>query len=173
MFSKIITPLNALAYSRGYWLTLITVGTALLIVALLYQHLLDELPCVVCIQVRLWVSLLVLVSLIGFFTRNARWPNFIVNISVVAIGIVLTERSYLLLGTERGFIFGDCGFSLGMPAWFAIEEWLPWMYRIETSCGYTPELLLGITMAEVLIVLSVCLLLCSLGILVSSLIKRQ
>ena len=60
-----------------------------------------------------------------------------------------------------GFVFSDCGFDLGLPAWLAIEEWLPWLFRVEASCGYTPELIFGITMAEALMVLSVLLLLVS------------
>ena len=83
------------------------------------------------------------------------------HLSVVFIAVSLTERSYQLLGTERGFVFSDCGFDLGLPAWFAIEEWLPWLFRVETSCGYTPEIVFDITMAEALMVMSVGLLLLS------------
>ena len=172
MLSKIINQLNNIAHSRWYWLSLIVVGTSLLIAALIYQHVLDEMPCVACIHVRLWISLLVLIALLGLFTCHSRWPNFFANLAVVGTAIALTERSYLLLGTERGFIFADCGFSLGLPGWFAIDEWLPWLYRIETSCGYTPELIFGITMAEALIVLSVVLLLISFTVTASSLLKR-
>ena len=73
----------------------------------------------------------------------------------------MVERSYQLLGTERGFVFGDCGFELGLPSWLAIDVWIPSIYRIETSCGYTPELIFGITMAEFLMVFSVGFLLLS------------
>ncbi|MDH5485720.1 MAG: disulfide bond formation protein B, partial [Gammaproteobacteria bacterium] len=62
------------------------------------------------------------------------------------------------------FIFGDCGFDTGLPAWFAVDQWLPWMFRVETSCGYTPELMFGITMAEALLVFSGVLLLLSLAV---------
>lgn len=173
MFEKITNHLNDTAHSRWYWLSLIIIGTSLLIAALIYQHVLEEMPCVVCIHVRLWVSLLVLIALFGLLTSHSRWPNVIANLAVVVTAIALTERSYLLLGTERGFIFGDCGFSLGLPSWFAIDDWLPWLYRIETSCGYTPELIFGITMAEALMGLSVCLLFISLSVTVSSLLKQE
>ena len=82
----------------------------------------------------------------------------------------MVERSYLLLGTERGFIFSDCGFSLGLPEWFAIEDWLPGLYRIETSCSYTPEIAFNITMAEALITISSLLLLLSIGVIIAKLI---
>lgn len=173
MLEKITNHLNNTAHSRWYWLSLMVIGTSLLIAALIYQHVLEEMPCLVCIHVRLWVSLLVLIALFGLFSCNTRWINIFANLAVVGTAIALTERSYVLLGTERGFVFGDCGFNLGLPSWFAIDDWLPWLYRIETSCGYTPELIFGITMAEALMVFSVCLLLISFSVTASSLLKRE
>lgn len=173
MLAKVTQHLNNTAHSRWYWLSLIVIGTSLLIAALIFQHVLDEMPCLVCIHVRLWISLLVLIALLGLFTCDSRWPNIFANLAVVGTAVALTERSYLLLGTERGFIFGDCGFNLGLPGWFAIDDWLPWLYRIETSCGYTPELIFGITMAEALMVLSVFLLFISVFTSLASLIKSN
>lgn len=95
--------------------------------------------------------------------------GIVTNSMTLLVAIGLTERSYMLLGTERGFVFGDCGFTLGLPAWLAVEQWLPWLYRVESSCGYTPELVLGITMAEALMAMSAGLLLVTLGILLATL----
>lgn len=130
-----------------------------MLVALYHQHVLDEPPCLLCIQVRLLISLLLVCAIIGLLSRQVKLINLLAHISIVLTFAVLSERSYMLLGTERGFVFSDCGFNLGLPAWFAIDNWLPWLYRVETTCGYTPELIFGITMAEALMVLSVLLLL--------------
>jgi len=97
----------------------------------------------------------------------------VAHLSLVFIAVGLTERSYQLLGTERGFVFGDCGFDLGLPAWFAVEEWIPWLYRVETSCGYTPEIILGITIAEALMVMSVLFLLVSFSVFLASCINLK
>ncbi|MCK5395144.1 MAG: disulfide bond formation protein B [Gammaproteobacteria bacterium] len=164
MFIQIFEQLKCISQSRWYWLMYIVAGISALAAALYYQHVLEELPCVVCIQIRLLISLLVIVSVIGLLSRNKRVVNSLAHLSVVIIAISFVERCYLLLGTEKGFIFSDCGFSLGLPAWFAIEEWLPWLYRIETSCGYTPEIIFGITMAEILMVMSVMLFLISFSV---------
>lgn len=161
MFLQFITKLKAISHSHLYWLFLIVSGCLLLSTALYYQHSLNELPCVVCIQIRLLISLLILISIIAMFVRHNTLFNSLTHLFVVLIAVSFVERCYLLLGTEKGFVFADCGFSLGLPDWFAIEQWLPWLYRIETSCGYTPEILLGITMAEALMVLSVSLLIFS------------
>lgn len=161
ILSKIHPYFTTIASSSWFWVLNIIAGLFLLVVAVYYQHFHNEMPCVLCVQVRLWISLLIVISMIVVFIHKYRIPNSIAHFFVFAIAIALTERSYQLLGTERGFIFSDCGFTSGLPTWFAIEEWLPWLYRIETSCGYTPEIMFGITMAEALMFLSVSLLMFS------------
>ena len=118
-------------------------------------------------------SLLVIVSIAGLLSIGRRLLNSLAHLSIVLVAAALFERCYQLLGTERGFVFGDCGFNLGLPAWFAIEEWLPWLYRVETSCGYTPEIIFAITMAEALMVMSVVLLLVSFCVFVASLFNLK
>ena len=173
MFNQMINRLKQLSQSKSYWLMYIIAGISLLATALYFQHSLEELPCVVCIQIRLLISLLIIVSIVGLISRHNKIISRLSHLSVVLIAISFVERCYLLLGTEKGFVFADCGFSLGLPAWFAIEEWLPWLYRIETSCGYTPEIMFGVTMAEALMLLSSSLLLLSLSVFVCSFINLR
>lgn len=161
MFINIFRQLKELSHSQYYWLAYIALGISLLAMALFYHHVLEVMPCVVCIQVRLLVLLLIAFAIVGLLSRGNRVVNAIAHLSIVITSAVFVERSYFLLGTERGFVFGDCGFDLGLPAWLAIEEWFPWLFRVEASCGYTPEIIFGITMAEALMVLSVLLLLIS------------
>ena len=161
----IVKQLKNISLSRWYWVAYIFGGTFLIAAALYYQYFRDELPCVMCIQVRLWLSLLIIVSLVGLLARSNKVINILTQLSIVFIAAWLIERSYKLLGTERGFWQGHCGMNVGLPSWFAIEEWLPWIFRVETSCSYTPEILFGITMAETLMVLSVALLVVSICVL--------
>ena len=173
MFNNIIDQLKNVSLNKSYWLMYIVAGILLLATALYFQFVREELPCLMCIQIRMLISLLVIVSFAGLLTRDNRVMNMLANLSVVIIGASFTERSYQLLGTERGFVFGDCGFDLGLPGWFAIEQWMPWMYQVETSCGYTPEVLFGITMAEMLMVLSVLLLLLGLFVFLAGLMRLK
>lgn len=159
--------------SRRYWMLLLFCGLALMSTALFYQHVLGERPCLLCIQVRLWISLLIIVSLIGLLTISNKLVLLVMHSFTVFIAIALVERSYQLLGTERGFVFGDCGFDLGLPGWFALDQWLPSVYYVQTSCGYTPEIIFGITMAEALMLFSVVLLLFSVSVFSATLIKRS
>ena len=172
MLKDFIKQLTVLAHSQLYWWLSIATGLSFMILALIYQYYLDYPPCVLCIHVRLIISLWVIVSIVGLVSSGSTIMSRVLHIVVILIAGTLVERSYQLLGTERGFIFGDCGFELGLPGWLAIEEWFPSVYRIETSCGYTPELILGITMAEALMFFSVVFLLLGISISLVSFLKR-
>ena len=154
-----------------YWLALALIGLSFEAVALFYQYVLEEMPCVLCIQVRLWVMALIIVSLLVLLLRRVGFMHRLGHLLTVVIAAGMLERSYQLLGTERGFAVGDCGFDLGLPAWFTPDKWFPAMFRVETSCGYTPELLFGITMAEALIVVSVVFVLVSIGMTVAAIAR--
>jgi len=163
----VVAKLAIIGRSVWYWLALVLIGLSFEGVALFYQHVLDEMPCVLCIHVRLLVLALLLLALLAMFLRHFKWPNVLAHLLTVLVAAGLLERSYQLLGTERGFTFNDCGLDLGMPAWFALDTWFPAMFKVQTSCGYTPELLFGITMAEALIVSSFVFLLWSVVMVVS------
>ena len=80
----------------------------------------------------------------------------------------MLERSYQLLGTERGFIMGECSMDTGFPSWFAIDKWLPSLFEPLITCGYTPEVAFGITMAEALLVMSAGLVLLALVMIIAA-----
>ena len=158
---KILTLLKRLKdiqQGHGYWLVYIAGSLLLMAAAMYFQYIREEPPCLMCIQVRLLLSLLIFIAVIGLLTRRHPLMNVLANISTVLVALSMSERAYQLLGTERGFVFSDCGFDLGLPAWLALDEWLPWLFRVQTTCGYTPEIVFGITIAESLMVLSILLL---------------
>jgi len=160
--------LVGLIQHRLYWIALVLSGLALEAGALYYQYVLDEWPCVLCIHIRIWVMAFVLLGILAlFFTASRAAMRWFHGASAV-IMLGLLERSWRVLAVERGWIFGDCDMNLGMPAWFALDKWFPWMFEVQTSCGYTPLIAFNISMAEVLLVISAALLLlCSTLFLVS------
>jgi disulfide bond formation protein DsbB len=150
--------LDNLAATRWYWLALILLGVSLESLALLYQYVLEYWPCVLCIHVRIWVLGLVAAALTGLMLRRRRAGRGIGHLLVFVISVGLLERSWKLIAIERGFaVDGECNFDAGLPEWFALDQWFPAMFKVWEACGYTPELLFGVTMAEALLVLSIAL----------------
>ena len=87
------------------------------------------------------------VALLGLVLRKDPSVNKVFAILLLLVSLVMVERAYQLLGVERGFIAGVCSMDLGLPSWFAIDKWIPWMFEVKTTCGYTPYVLFKITMA--------------------------
>jgi len=157
-----------LGKQHRYWAALVLVGIALEGGALFYQYVLDEWPCVLCIHVRMLVLAFVLLAMVAiFFTGSVAAMRFFHGLNSLLMGW-LVERSWQVLAVERGWVFGDCGLSLGMPDWFALDKWLPSVFEVQTSCGYTPVILFDVTMAESLLVISMALLIISAALFVTS-----
>jgi disulfide bond formation protein DsbB len=145
-----------------YWLLVLIFGMAMEGIALYFQYGLGYGPCVLCIHVRIYVMAFMLVALIALLSRHSRLMNILTSVTGLGLAIGLAERSWKTLGVERGFIEGACDMDSGLPNWFALDKWFPTVFEPWEPCGYTPELLFGITMAEGLIALSVVAILTSL-----------
>jgi disulfide bond formation protein DsbB len=153
---------------RRYWVLLILLGIALEASALYYQYVLDEWPCVLCIHVRIWVLAFIVIGLIALiFARSTGIMRLLHGLNTIVM-LGLLERSYQLLAIERGWVFGDCDMDLGMPTWFALDKWLPSVFEVQTSCGYTPMILFNISMAEALLVISGALMIISASLFATS-----
>ena len=122
------------------------------IIALYYQYQLDYYPCVLCIHVRLGVLGFILIAILAMIFKHLKAMVAISHLLVSLDFLWLLHRSYLLLGTERGFIESACTMEPGFPQWFAIDIWFPAVFQVWEPCGYTPELFWGITMAEMLLI---------------------
>ena len=51
---------------------------------------------------------------------------------------------------------------------FALDQWIPSLFEVQTSCGYTPLIIFNITMAEVLLVLAALLLITAAAVFIAS-----
>lgn len=156
-----------------YWAALVVLALSMEGVALFYQYQLDYWPCLLCIHVRVWLLGLIAVALTGMLVRRFRGLLVLAHLLLVAVGAGMLERSLKLLGTERGTIEGSCVMESGLPAWFALDKWFPSVFEVMEPCGYTPELLFGVTMAEALVVFSIALLTLGVVMAVATLTARS
>ena len=158
------------SHGRLYWWFLILCGICFEGVALFYQYVLEYGPCPLCIHTRILVMAFVLIAILALFFRSS-WATRVFHLLIVVVMLGLSERAYVLLGTERGFVLTECGVDSGLPAWFALDQWFPLMFEVKESCGYTPQMLFGISMAEALIVVFPLMLLLSLLMLIAAMVS--
>jgi disulfide bond formation protein DsbB len=145
-----VTTLSPFLQSRWYWLTLALFGITLLGVALYYQYALGDEPCQVCIHARLWVVAFTFIALIMLITPQITLTRFFGNAGVLIAGLGLFERARYLYRLENGIGDGSCQIQLGMPDWFAVDRWMPWLFEVRNLCSFTPEMMFGLSMAEAL-----------------------
>jgi disulfide bond formation protein DsbB len=160
--------LHQLMQGKRFWIALILLGIALEGVAVFYQYVLEEPPCILCIHFRLLVVLLIIFSFIGLLLRSSKIGRLTVSTALLLVFAGMLERSYQLLGTERGFIHGECAATLNFPDWIAVDKWMPAFFQPWTSCSYTPKIVFNITMAETLTVFSIAMVILALSMLFTS-----
>ena len=140
--------------SRSYWLSITAASLTMLVIALYYQYALGEEPCQVCIQARLWVFALLLLSMAIATLPENRHLRLSGNLLALTCTVGLGERAWFLYQLENGIGNGSCEFQLGMPDWFAIDQWFPSLFEVRNLCSFTPEMLFGLSMAEGLLLIS-------------------
>ncbi|MEK9934183.1 MAG: disulfide bond formation protein B [Luminiphilus sp.] len=145
-----MSSLTNLLQARWYWAVVAALGFMLLAVALYYQYALGDEPCQVCIHARLWVVAFTLIALIVLVMPQTSLVRVAGNVGVIIAGAGLFERARYLYRLENGIGDGSCQFQLGMPDWFAVDRWMPWLFEVRNLCSFTPEMLLGLSMAETL-----------------------
>ena len=143
-----MTLLSRSLRTRWYWIALAAAGFALLVVALYYQYVLGDEPCQVCIHARLWVVAFTVIALFMAIPHQHRLMRLTANLGVFIACAGLTERATYLYQLENGIGDGSCEFELGMPSWFAVDQWMPLLFEVRNLCSFTPKMLFGFSMAE-------------------------
>ena len=119
--------------------------------ALVFQYLLDYGPCALCVQIRATLFGALLLAVAGKIF-SARAIQTLIAMLLVPLMAFLLYQSYQVLGIERYWFESSCTLSDPFPSWLPLHLWLPAIFEPWELCGYTPEIIKGITMAEVLIV---------------------
>ena len=160
-----------LTKGRLLWWAIFAFGSSLLVAALYWQYVLGDDPCQVCIQARLWAGG---IGRVGAFmlmlpdTLLYRLAGFALTLLT---GAGMGERAFYLYEIENFRGDGSCEFTLGMPSWFAVDQWFPALFEVRNICSYTPEIAFGVSMAEALI--GIAAVVCVLALLGSGLLIKS
>ena len=137
-----------------FWWLVILMPSISMVVALYFQYALDVGPCALCVHARIYMAGLIIVGLIGALHKSTLLRLFL-HFVCAGLCIGLSFKCWELFGVERGFIAGSCTMSAGLPPWFALESWFPMLFQSWGLCGVTPQVILGISMAELLMPTSI------------------
>lgn len=150
----------------GYWLLASIWLFMMEAVALSYQYVIGTEPCALCVQIRAWVAGALIITLLLTLIKSNFWPRLL---GLLAVGGLLggaLNTSWQAWNVEKGNVFSTCGMDAGFPEWLKLNQWLPQVFEAKGLCGQSPELIMGITMTDALLVsLAIPLLLLSLQIL--------
>ena len=171
--SYLVSVKRGLTNGRGLWWAVFALSSSLLAAALYWQYVIGDDPCQVCIQARLWAVALGLVGALMLLLPESPLTRLSGLVLTFIASAGMGERAYYLYEIENFRGDGSCEFTLGMPSWFAVDQWFPALFEVRNICSYTPEIAFGVSMAEALIVIAfvICIItLLGLGVLLKSIV---
>ena len=134
----------------GIWFAALLLSSSAMLGALYYQYYLDWEPCVLCIQIRVIVAGIMLLSALMLFLSRFSLLRFIGFTTQAGLSVWLFIKSRAIYRIETGIDQAECMFNAGLPEWFNLEAWWPSVFEVRSACGDSPELMFGITMVEAL-----------------------
>ncbi|QDO83407.1 disulfide bond formation protein DsbB [Shewanella psychropiezotolerans] len=152
-FCSIFHCFKDFAHSKLAWGILAGSALWLETSALFFQHVMDMAPCLMCVYLRLATFCLLIAGLIGFYGHRNRFMRFTaVSIWGMSAFQGLSVALELLDMQTNPSPFAVCSFVPNFPAWMPLHEWLPSMFLPVGSCYEIPIYILGLSMAEWMVV---------------------
>mgnify|MGYP006299422479 CR=1 FL=1 len=117
-----LTRLAPLARSRVWWGIVLSAALIAEAVALWIQHGLGEPPCVLCIELRLWVAAFVLLGALGVCLPSRPSVALVLHGLALPVALGMAWTAWLTWATEKGLVRGSCSPYLDLPSWFAVDR---------------------------------------------------
>lgn len=144
-----ISLIQSLTARRWPWVALLLLGVALEGCGLYFQYGLRLDPCVNCVYERAFYLSFILAGLVGFLS-----PSFVVTriLAILifmagSIGGAMVAFDHVAETYQQGF-GATCTLKASFPAFLKLDELLPWMFKPTAACGPLDWSLLGLSMAE-------------------------
>ena len=119
-----------LTKGKVFWWALFALGSGLFAAALYWQYVIGDDPCQVCIQARLWAVALGLLGAVMLPLPESLLTRLTGLVLAFISSAGMGERAYYLYEIENFRGDGSCEFTLGMPSWFAVDQWFPALFEV-------------------------------------------
>jgi len=148
-----VNKLYNFAESRYFWLTGVLYLLLMEGIALFYQYGPGMwYPCALCVQVRAWVMGSIIFALLGLvMVKSIWWRWMALNLTIVMLAGAL-YTSYYAYGVELGTVVSSCTMGAGFPEFMPLDRWIPLLFEAQGICGLSPDMPLGFTMVESLLI---------------------
>lgn len=149
--------LNQQSRQRTAWLLLMLSALSLELCALFFQHVMDLLPCVMCIYERVAMLGILIAGALGL---SAPKNLYIRTTALVTWGLstswglklALEHVSYQFPDPNQ--LFGTvCDIFVRFPTWAPLNKWVPWMFEASGDCGKIDWQFLTLSMPQWLVII--------------------
>ena len=131
------------------WAAVVGICVALEAGAVYYQEALMYFPCELCIYTRVWIAAIALVALLGLVVRKQVWLMRAVLVAQIGLCLGLAGVVWKLIAIDYEFASdGACSLYPNFPSWAPLDQWFPMLFSVQASCGKTPEIVFGLSMAD-------------------------
>lgn len=139
--------------SKMSWLVLLLTAVGLECAALVFQHIMNYAPCVMCIYQRTAVLGIAFSGLLVLISNNAvsRFVGYLLWIVAAIWGLQLAIEHNDIL-TATGFFISPCDIEPNFPAFIPLHKWLPSIFAATGFCEDDSWQFLGWNMAKWMIV---------------------
>jgi disulfide bond formation protein DsbB len=122
-----------------FWIILTLTSLSMNGLALLFQHFVGMEPCVLCIDIRISLYLVTILSFLTYLTKD---KSLLFNTLKYAAFAALIYSLYLsvsfFLDTTNPNPFAvSCSIEPNLPAWMPLHEWIPFLFEAKGMCGET------------------------------------
>ena len=121
-------------------------------IALYYQYVLQFFPCALCVQVRAWVVGAIVSAGVSAYFKATFWIRFVGLSATIFFMSGALYTSWNAWGVENGTVISSCTIGAGFPTFMPLDQWIPFFFGADGPCGQSPEMWLGLSMVETLLI---------------------
>lgn len=172
-----LSHINKISRERTAWLLLFLSALFLELCALFFQHVMELLPCVMCIYERVAMMGILAAGMIGMIAPQVtaiRWIGLSTwGISTIwGLKLAIEHVSYQFPDPNQ--LFGSmCDIFVRFPSWAPLNQWFPWMFEASGDCSKIVWEFLNLSMPQWLVVILSAMLVVFLTVLVSQFVPQK
>ena len=163
--------INNFSLEKKSWLLLSGFCLILELSALFVQYVLKFEPCLICVQQRALIMVLMLLSFVGMFLRKTKLSLLFIIGAMGIVGKIFDLALNKTLLQMNPSVAGFCSIEKPFPNWLPMDKWFPAIFLNQGDCSATDIDILGMSLSENLMLISIILFII-LGMVVISKLKK-